>query len=227
MARGPYIGVVDYGMGNLMSVSRAFVSLGYDVRISEKTSLLEGAAGLVLPGVGAFKDCMVNLEKKGLTGLLKDWFRAGKPFLGICLGLQLLFSESEEFGTHRGLDLVKGKVVRFADDMRNGNPHQEGGRGSALKIPHMGWNRVGYPEANRFFRGIPQGSFFYFVHSYYVLPQEEIDILMTEYGIEFVSGVARDNILAVQFHPEKSQKVGLRLLSNFGEIAKRDYERRA
>lgn len=227
MERGPYIGVVDYGMGNLMSVSRAFVSLGYDIQISEETSLLEGAAGLVLPGVGAFKDCMDNLEKKGLTGFLKDWFRAGKPFLGICLGLQLLFSESEEFGTHRGLDLVRGKVVRFADDMRNGNPYQEGGRRRALKIPHMGWNRVEYPEANRFFRGIPQGSFFYFVHSYYVLPQEKIDTLMTEYGIEFVSGVARDNILAVQFHPEKSQKVGLRLLSNFGEIAMRGYERRA
>ncbi|NIO17722.1 MAG: imidazole glycerol phosphate synthase subunit HisH [Deltaproteobacteria bacterium] len=214
-------------MGNLMSVSRAFLSLGYEVRIGEEASLLEGAAGLVLPGVGAFKDCMVNLEKKGLTGFLKDWFRAGKPFLGICLGLQLLFSESHEFGTHRGLDLLKGKVVRFADDMQNGNSPGEGGIWRTLKIPHMGWNRVNYPEESRFFRGIPQGSFFYFVHSYYVVPQEDIGTLMTEYGIDFVSGVARDNMLAVQFHPEKSQKVGLRLLSNFGEITMRDYERRA
>jgi glutamine amidotransferase len=206
-------------MGNLMSVSRAFFSLGYDVRITDRVSVLEGSAGLVLPGVGAFKDCMVNLEKRGLTDFLKDWFCSGKPFLGICLGLQLLFAESFEFGAHRGLDLLKGMVVRFADDMKPGIDLPGGGNGLPLKIPHMGWNRVHFPEENTFFTGIPPGSFFYFVHSYYVVPLDDIDTCLTEYGIDFVSGVMKNNILAVQFHPEKSQKVGLKLLDNFGKIA--------
>jgi glutamine amidotransferase len=224
VVKGSFLGIVDYGMGNLMSVSRAFGSLGYEVRITDRISVLEESRGLVLPGVGAFKDCMENLEKRGLTSFLKDWVLSGRPFLGICLGLQLLFTESYEFGTHSGLDLLKGKVVRFPGDMRGviGLPGEE--REVPLKIPHMGWNRVGFPNENRFFSGISSGSYFYFVHSYYVIPEGDVDTCRTEYGIEFASGVMRDNILAVQFHPEKSQRVGLRLLDNFGKFAVKEYD---
>lgn len=202
-----------------MSVSRAFGSLGFDYRITDRSSELSGASGLVLPGVGAFKDCMDNLKKRGLVDFLRNWVLEGYPFLGICLGLQLLFTQSHEFGVHGGLNLLKGRVVKFDGDMKGaiGVPGAE--REVHLKIPHMGWNGVRYPEGSRFFQEIPLGSYFYFVHSYYVVPEEEVDTCTTDYGIEFVSGIVKNNALAVQFHPEKSQKVGLRLLNNFAKLA--------
>jgi len=213
------IGIVDYDMGNLMSVSRAFASQGFSVTVSEDAGKLECVSGLVLPGVGAFRDCMRNLEERGLTGFIRDWILSGKYFLGICLGLQLLFTESLEFGVYRGFELIKGQVVKFPHGMKEPTSYAEGTEEEILKVPHMGWNQVHYPEGSPFFQGIPQDSNFYFVHSYYVVPGEEVRTCRTKYGIEFVSGIERDNVISVQFHPEKSQKVGLRLLKNFGTLA--------
>ncbi len=221
MGEAPQIGIVDYGMGNLMSVSRAFQSLGFRTCVSGSREQLQNAEGLVLPGVGAFRDCMENLEKRGLTPFIKEWVRGNKPFLGICLGLQLLFTESHEFGIHRGLDLFKGKVVRFSDDMHSSVRYHNEVRQERLKVPHMGWNRVDHPEGSRFFQDIPQGGYFYFVHSYYVAPEGEVNMCTTEYGIEFVSGIESKNLISVQFHPEKSQKMGLLFLRNFARAALR------
>lgn len=159
---------------------------------------------VVLPGVGAFGDCMDNLKKYGLIDAVVDFVKSGKPFLGICLGLQLLFTYSEEFGPVEGLNLVKGKVVRFP---------------KGLKVPHMGWNQVEMVRENPLLKGIKDGDFFYFVHSYYVVPEnEEVVSTFTDYSIKFVSMINKDNIFACQFHPEKSQKVGLKVLDNFAKL---------
>jgi glutamine amidotransferase len=160
---------------------------------------------VVLPGVGAFRDCMRNLEELSLLEAVVKSIRKGKPYLGICLGMQILFTESEEFGICRGLDILPGRVPRFAVD---------------LKVPHMGWNTVTMLRRPPIFNGVPDGAFFYFVHSYYVLPDERDVIAMTtDYGITFTSMVWKENIFAMQFHPEKSQETGLRVLKNFGEFA--------
>jgi glutamine amidotransferase len=216
MSRKDAIGVVDYGMGNLRSVSKALESLGFSTLVSGSAAELSRCRGIVLPGVGAFRDCMGNLGRQGLLPFLGDVLADGRPFLGICLGLQVLFTESEEFGRHKGIGFFPGKVVRFPSGMRS--PLGAGGS-SALKVPHMGWNRVEFTMDHPALRGIPCGTYFYFVHSYYVEPGEPaVTACRTSYGVEFTAGVGRGNLLAVQFHPEKSQVAGLALLANFGRL---------
>ena len=213
------IAIVDYGMGNLRSVQKAFEKLKFDALITREQKKIENAKAIVLPGVGAFKDCMNNLENLKLVNPIVEGIKKGKPFLGICLGLQLLFSESEEFGLHKGLDIIKGRVQRFPPDLfdlKNENWR--------LKIPHMGWNRINVLKKTPIYDGINDGSFFYFVHSYYVVPEEiGVTASETDYGIKFVSSIWKDNIFATQFHPEKSQESGLRILENFGKLVDRGF----
>ncbi len=200
------IAIVDYGMGNLRSVEKALQKVGAETLVTSDAEKITGAEGLVLPGVGAFKDCMRNLEEYGLIDPLYQFIRSGRPFLGICLGLQLLFSESTEFGLCKGLDIIKGKVVRFPQ-----NP--------TINVPHMGWNTVNIKEGVPLLQKIEDESYFYFVHSYYVIPEDESIIASTtHYGIEFVSSICRNNIFACQFHPEKSQQLGLAILKRFREF---------
>ena len=208
MYKDSKIVVIDYGMGNLGSVEKTLKKVGCDVLISDNSSVIEMARGLVLPGVGSFRDCMLNLEKHNLTGPIRKFISSGRPFLGICLGMQVLFSGSEEFGYTDGLDVLKGRVVPFPVD-------------SGLKIPHMGWNQIKIKKRAPLLRDIPDGSYFYFVHSYYVIPEDE-DIIATTtwYGVEFTSSIWKDNIFACQFHPEKSQRLGLSILKLFGEVTK-------
>ncbi len=199
------IAIIDYGMGNLRSVEKGFQKVGVDVTVTNRPEVVEKAEGVVLPGVGAFRDCMQELTNLKLIDTVSDFIKKGKPYLGICLGLQILFSESEEFGTCKGLGILKGKVVRF----KNGG----------LKIPQMGWNELNIKQESPLLSDIPDKSYFYFVHSYYVAPEDDsITLTSTDYGVEFVSSVCRDNIFAVQFHPEKSQSLGLKMLENFGKI---------
>ena len=203
------IAVVDYGMGNLRSVHKALEKVGFIARVTSSPQQIRDASAIVLPGVGAFKDCVLNLEKLNLIEPILQSVRNGKPFLGICLGLQVLFTESDEFGKTPGLDLIKGRVVHFSQDDSSWD--------NRLKIPHMGWNALSFKKAIPIFKNIEEGSFFYFVHSYYVVPDEEAVIATTtSYGIDFTSSIQKDNIFACQFHPEKSQQVGLQLLKNFG-----------
>ncbi len=214
MSRADAIGIVDYGMGNLRSVSKALETLGFTTLVSGSPKELSRCRGIILPGVGAFRDCMDNLARQDLLPFVKDVLREGKPFLGICLGLQVLFSESEEFGRHEGIGFFPGKVIRFPSGMTAAD-------GPALKVPHMGWNRVEFTEDHPVLHGVPSGSYFYFVHSYYVLPDDpSIVACRTSYGVEFAAGVRKGNLLAVQFHPEKSQVAGLALLSNFGRLCR-------
>jgi glutamine amidotransferase len=204
------IAVIDYDMGNLRSVQKAFEAVGYRAVVTRDPKTIADAGHVVLPGVGAFGDCMRNLETYGLIDPVLRAIEAGKPFLGICLGLQLLFGESEEFGTHRGLGVMPGKVVRFS-------PPAAGGPAPPLKVPHMGWNTVAMRKPSPLLDGVPDGSHLYFVHSYYVVPDDPAVVCTTtDYGGSFASSVARDNIFACQFHPEKSQGVGLRIIRNFG-----------
>lgn len=200
------IAIVDYGMGNLRSVLKAIEAVGGDATVVNNSEDIKKAKAIVLPGVGAFRDCMSNLAKLDLIDTLKEEIIKGKPYLGICLGMQILFTESEEFGICKGLDLIKGKVVRF-------NLPKE------YKIPHMGWNTVKFKKKSKFLSNISDNSYFYFVHSYYVLPDEkEVIGGLTEYGVDFPSMLIHENIFATQFHPEKSQKNGLKLLQNFIQL---------
>ena len=217
MNRAEDIGIVDYGMGNLRSVGKALETLGFSVRVSGSAADLSRCRGIVLPGVGAFRDCMENLGRQGLIPFLKDVLLDGRPFLGICLGLQVLFSESEEFGRHEGIGFLAGKVVRFPSGMA-----ADGTSGTVpLKVPHMGWNRVEFTMDHPALRGVPSGSYFYFVHSYYVRPEDPAVVACrTSYGVEFAAGVGKGNLLAVQFHPEKSQVAGLAVLANFGRMCR-------
>jgi len=206
------IGVVDYGMGNLRSVSKALESLGYPTSVSGDARTLSSCRGIVFPGVGAFRDCMANVVRQGLLPFLREYLASDRPFLGICVGMQLLFAESEEFGRYEGVGFFAGKVVRFPGDM----PAPGGG---VLKVPHMGWNAVEVLADHPVLQGIPTGTYFYFVHSYYAVPGEPgIAACRTVYGVPFAAAVGRGNRLAVQFHPEKSQAAGLRLLGNFGRL---------
>jgi glutamine amidotransferase len=207
------IAIVDYGMGNIRSVEKGFLKVGAEVRITADPKVIADAKGLVLPGVGAFRDCMANLGKLNLIDVILTEIRKGKPFLGICLGLQLLFTESEEFGACRGLDLFPGKVVRFNFDSI---PESQGGK---LKIPHMGWNTAKLERRPPIFEEIPDNSYFYFVHSFYVVPSDKgIIAATTEYGIDFCSMIWKDNVFATQFHPEKSQETGLKILKGFNSF---------
>lgn len=212
------IAIVDYGMGNIRSVEKGFQKVGADVRITSDAAVIADAQGIVLPGVGAFKDCMKNLDDLKLLDAIVKGIEGGKPYLGICLGLQILFAESEEFGFCRGLGVLPGRVVKFRF-------HEDGagvsGR-SDLKVPHMGWNTVRLVRRPPLFDDIADASYFYFVHSYYVSPDEEPIIAgRTDYGIDFVSMVWKDNVFATQFHPEKSQDLGLKILKNFDAFVKR------
>jgi glutamine amidotransferase len=212
------IAVIDYHMGNLRSVQKGIEKVGFDAVITSSPQKILDAEAIVLPGVGAFQDCMKNLDRLGLIGSIIECIRGGKPFLGICLGTQILFSESEEFGSHEGLGIIKGKVKRFPGNMECNfkKPDEPSIR---LKIPHMGWNTVKIKKESLILGGIGDNPYFYFVHSYYVEPEEEDWIIATtNYGIEFASLVGRDHIFACQFHPEKSQGLGLKVLKNFGDF---------
>lgn len=202
------IAIIDYGMGNLRSVQKGFERVGTPAEITRDAARIESAPGVVLPGVGAFGACMENLRGLDLVEPVRRVIARGVPFLGICLGMQLLFEESEEFGPVRGLGIFPGRCVRFRDS------------GDAdLRIPHMGWNQIHKRRDVPHLSGIPDGCFVYFVHSYHVVPHDpDLAVTATEYGGEFVSAVARDNVFACQFHPEKSQRAGLQILQNFGRL---------
>lgn len=202
------IAIVDYGMGNLRSVSKGFESLGHATSVTRIPEEILNSTGIVLPGVGAFGDCIRNLDEFDLIEPIKKSIMQEKPFLGICLGLQVLFEESEESPGMKGLGIFKGKIVRFPefDDKR-------------LKIPHMGWNQVELAKETPLLNGIPDRSWFYFVHSYYPEPEDqEIIAATTTYGIDFACAVSAGSIFACQFHPEKSSNLGLRILSNFANL---------
>ena len=211
------IAIVDYGMGNLRSVQKAIEKVGYKAEITRSPQCIADARAVILPGVGAFKDCMDNLDNFALITPVLKAIESGKPFLGICLGLQLLFSESLEFGRHPGLGVIKGVVKPFSKNMAD--PDRPGG---LLKIPHMGWNAVRIMKPVPVLADLKEGAYFYFVHSYYVEPEDRQAVAMlTDYGGEFVSAVAFDNVLATQFHPEKSQQQGLVILRAFAALSEK------
>jgi glutamine amidotransferase len=198
------ITVVDYKLNNLRSIENTLRRLGHDVRVTSNPEDVRTAEKLILPGVGAFSDAMDNLRKFELLEPFVDKVKSGIPTLGICLGMHLLFTESEEFGLHKGMDLLEGRVVRLPPN---------------LPVPHMGWNQLHLKLANGLTNGVKESSFVYFVHSYYAEPQsQDIVLATTDYGIEFAAIVHQKNIWATQFHPEKSQHVGERLLDNFGRL---------
>jgi glutamine amidotransferase len=200
------IAVIDYGRGNLGSVEKAFGGLGMKAVVTQEPRVVQQAEAVVLPGDGAFHDAMGNLQSLGLLEPLRDCLDEGRPFLGICLGYQLLFTESEEFGQGKGLDVIPGVVRRFP---------------AGLKVPHMGWNQVEHPGDCPLFDGIPSGAHFYFVHSYYPETAERsLRVAMCSYGVTFPAAVGRGALFGTQFHPEKSQRWGLRLLENFAAFVK-------
>ncbi len=211
------IAIIDYGMGNLRSVHNAFKKLGREAVITSDRETVSRASHLVLPGVGAFSECMDQLRSTGLIAPILEAIQRGKPFLGICLGFQLLFSKSDEFGEHQGLNVISGEVKKFPD--------------GKLKVPHIGWNQVRLSGSCPVFKGIPSDAYFYFDHSYYAIPtcgsvdpktgpeKEAVTASWTDYGVKFTSSVWRDNLFACQFHPEKSQTLGLKLLENFGGLS--------
>jgi glutamine amidotransferase len=202
------IAIIDYGRGNLGSVEKAFVRVGMPAIVTQDARAVDDADAVVLPGDGAFHDAMANLDQLGLLPSLRRALDGTRPFLGICLGYQLLFSRSEEFGEGRGLDIIPGTVRRFPP-----------GR----KVPHMGWNQVAGAAALRVFDGIPDGAHFYFVHSYYPEVegrQPDVKVASCDYGVRFAAAIERGAIHATQFHPEKSQRWGLRLLENFAALVK-------
>jgi imidazole glycerol-phosphate synthase subunit HisH len=203
------IALIDYGSGNLRSVQKALLKAGAEVRVTQRPDELDGARALVLPGVGAFDDCIQALDKQGLLEAARQFIRSGRPFLGICVGYQALFERSEEFNSRApGLGVFKGRVVRFS-------------AAHGLKIPQIGWNQLEITRTDcPLYRGIAQGSYVYFVHSFYPQPEDPtIVATRTSYGEPFASSVWHKNVFATQFHPEKSQGVGLQVLRNFVEIA--------
>ena len=199
------IKIIDYGMGNLRSVQKGFERVGYEAEIVSRPEALSNGSGLVLPGVGAFGDAMENLKRAGLVDAIVKSVSDGVPFLGICLGLQLLFAQSDELGAHRGLDILPGRVTRFPEGQR---------------VPQIGWNQIHVRRESPLLEGVPDGAFFYFVHSFYVDAEREVDVIATtDYEIDYCSVAGRDRFFGVQFHPEKSQDAGLRVLKNFARIA--------
>ena len=196
------IAIIDYGVGNLRSVEKAFTTQGISAIVTDDEATLRTADKLVLPGVGAFAACMDGLRSRGFDQLVIEAAGAGKPILGLCVGLQMMFEEGHEFGIHRGLGLMPGRVVRFPE---------------GLHVPHIGWNRVHLRQPNHpLFHDLPDHSFFYFVHSFYVEPTDQDCVIgETDYGIKYASICGRGSVIGVQFHPEKSQSAGLRLLRNF------------
>jgi len=207
------IAVIDYGMGNLRSVQKALEHVGAKVIVTNDPKLIISADSVVLPGVGAFKDCMANLTQLKLVDPIRKFIDGGKPFLGICLGLQVLFEESEEYGPVAGLGILPGKVLKFTSES------SETKGGPPIKIPHIGWNNIEVKKKVPLFDKLGTESYFYFVHSYYVVPEDQSMVAtVTNYGVEFVSGIQYRNIYAFQFHPEKSQTVGLSLLERFSNL---------
>jgi glutamine amidotransferase len=206
------IALLDYGSGNLRSAHKALLKVGANVRIAQTPEEMQGASGVVLPGVGAFDDCMNAMRKQDLFDASREFIKTGKPFLGICVGYQALFERSDEFNScAAGLEIFKGNVVRFSET-------------DGLKIPQIGWNQIDIVRSDcPLFRGIETGSYFYFVHSFFPKPGDQsIVATRTDYGETFASAIWRDNVYATQFHPEKSQNTGLQLLKNFADIAKAD-----
>lgn len=202
------IAIVDYGMANLRSVQKAFAEVGFDSQIISAPKDIERADRIVLPGVGAFADAVVTLRESGLAAPILKHIEQDKPFLGICLGLQMLFDTGYEDGIHQGLGVLRGTCVRFDVDKTQG-----------LKVPHMGWNQLIFKAPSPLFRDLRPLSDVYFVHGYHVVPEDKSIIsTTTDYGGEFVSSIRRGNLMATQFHPEKSQKVGLKILENFARL---------
>lgn len=203
--------IIDYNAGNLFSVEHACLQVGLNTVVSSDKKVLEDAKAIILPGVGAFSDAMNNLKKLDLISPLKDKVNSGTPLLGVCLGLQLLFTESEEFGNHKGLDLVEGSILRFPNE-NNGNN---------IKVPQIGWNKIYFKDRSNWDKSplqeIPEGEFMYFVHSYYANPSNKDEIAtLTEYeGVEYCSSILKNNIFATQFHPEKSAKWGIEMYKNW------------
>lgn len=200
------IAIIDYGAGNLQSVKKAFDFIGAESVITDNPEIINACDRILLPGVGSFGDAMDSMAKSGLVDTVKQNALSGKPFLGICLGLQLLFEESEESPGVKGLGIFKGKIKKFSSDM-------------GLKIPHIGWNSLEIKQKDGIFKNIPENSYVYFVHSYYLQAEDKNDIAtVTNYGIDFHSAVGKNNIFATQFHPEKSGDVGLQILRNFASM---------
>ncbi len=200
------IAIIDYGAGNLQSVKKALDFIGAENIITDDPQVIMSADKVLLPGVGSFGDAMNSMREKNLVETVKQYALSGKPFLGICLGLQLLFEESEESPGVKGLGIFKGKIKKFSSDM-------------GLKIPHIGWNSLEIKQKDGIFKNIPENSYVYFVHSYYLHAEDENDIAtVTNYGIDFHSAVGKNNIFATQFHPEKSGDVGLQILRNFASM---------
>ena len=200
------IAIIDYGAGNLQSVKKALDFIGAENVITNDPKVILSADKILLPGVGSFGDAMDSMAKSGLVEIVKECALSGKSFLGICLGLQLLFEESEESPGVKGLGIFKGKIKRFPNDM-------------GLKIPHIGWNSLEIKQKDGIFKGIPENAYVYFVHSYYLHAEDENDIAtITNYGIDFHSAVGKNNVFATQFHPEKSGDVGLQILRNFASM---------
>lgn len=198
------IGIVDYHLNNLRSVQKAFEKVGAPSFISDDPAVLRTAEKLVLPGVGAFGQAMENIRSLGLQPMLSDHAAAGKPLLGICLGMQLLFTKSFEHGEFEGLGLLRGEVKQFPQ---------------TVKVPHMGWNQIEKVASSPLLQDITENSFVYFVHSYFVVPEDTVTLTRTEYGARFTSMVQQKNVYGIQFHPEKSQSTGLQLLKNFAGIS--------
>ena len=203
------IAIIDYGSGNLRSVQKALEEVGFAAEITKDKSLIRGAKGVILPGVGSFDSAITELRSLGLESAIEESIARGKPFLGICLGLQHLFEASEE-GTQKGLGILKGKVKKFnfSETMW-----------SNLSIPHMGWNRLLFKHRSPLLDGVEEGSMVYFAHSYYVVPEDAmVTATATDYGAEFVSSICKGNLFGLQFHPEKSGATGLKILKNFGGL---------
>jgi len=205
--------IVDYGMGNLRSAQKGLEKAGHPSVVTDDPEMIAGADAVVLPGVGAFKDCYEGLRARGLVEPILEAANSGRPFLGICVGLQLLFEESEEGGISRGLGILPGRVVRFPEARQTG-----------LKVPHMGWNQIrGVPgHPCKLLNGTVGEPYVYFVHSYYARPADDSVVLATcQYGVEFAAMVGRENVFAVQFHPEKSQSQGIAILKAFGDLVRK------
>ena len=204
------IAIIDYGMGNLRSVQKGFEKVGFEAVVTADPKVALESEKVVLPGVGAFRDCMRNLEQGGFVEPILKVIRDGRPFLGICVGMQLLFTDSVEFGLYQGLNVIPGHVLRFPEGMREG--------GEELKVPHMGWNQLSIKRRPPAFAEVEDGANVYFVHSFYAKPDDEGVVAATSsYGVDFCAAVWKDNIVATQFHPEKSQSVGLSILKNFAQ----------
>ncbi|MCR4941305.1 MAG: imidazole glycerol phosphate synthase subunit HisH [Campylobacter sp.] len=202
------IAIIDYGAGNIQSVRNAIEKVGAKCELVSDANVLKNYDKAILPGVGAFAQAMQKLKNANMHEAIKEFCKSGKAFLGICLGLQLLFEQSEEFGTYEGLGLLKGRIVRFDESKFD----------KALKIPHVGWNTVHFAKQTPINLGLREFEYLYFVHSYHLLCDDDVKLGTSEYGYEFVSAVAHENIFAFQAHPEKSHDVGLKILRNFKDL---------